>query len=443
MAILAKKGIEPPIWRKSGILFGAMTALYFLMVGLFLGQSFQPAKYQSNLNIIVVDFDADLLGKKFSDVTAKALASGTGPGWLAMASVQYPSGPDGVLSKVANGEAWGAIVVNPGSTKRLQDAINNPSSVYSPQEAITFYYDAGRSPQTILQDVVMPMRQLAQNVSTQFGPEFLKNLNFTVLSKVLDQNPSLISNPISYTEVNIHPNNAPVVDGSLGFGQVFLIVFCFAITLAIHQMTGPLVLNLELSTLLSLRMRIISIFCIGISLWYTILHSALGVPFTPGNWFAFWFLNALQMFVHVFILLNFGLLVGRNSPIFPLIFLIILILNATAGLGVIELSSEFYRWGYAMPMWNAVTACRTLIFGSYNRLSLNVGILFAWFIVSLFAYIWIQLSGREFDDEDDTDSYFAPGRPDDVNVDRKWIENGEDRAVGGRHMEDLEDPLEN
>ncbi|KAJ1557124.1 hypothetical protein HK096_008936, partial [Nowakowskiella sp. JEL0078] len=210
MAILAKKGIEPPIWKKSGILFGAMTALFFLLVGLFLGQSFQPAKYQSNLNIIVVDFDADLLGKKFSDVTAKVLASGTGPGWLAMASVQYPSGPDGVSLKVANGEAWGAIVVNPGSTKRLLDAMTNPSSNYSPQQAITFYYDEGRSPKTILQDVVMPMRQLAQNVSTQFGPDFLKTLNATVLSKVLDQNPSLLSNPVSYTEVNIHPNNAPV-----------------------------------------------------------------------------------------------------------------------------------------------------------------------------------------------------------------------------------------
>ncbi|KAJ1559430.1 hypothetical protein HK096_000588 [Nowakowskiella sp. JEL0078] len=206
-------------------------------------------------------------------------------------------------------------------------------------------------------------------------------------------------------------------------------------------MTGPLVLNLELTTLLSLRMRIISIFCIGVSLWYTILHSALGVPFTPANWFAFWFLNALQMFVHVFILLNFGLLVGRNSPIFPLIFLIVLILNATAGLGVIELGSEFYKWGYAMPMWNAVMACRTLIFGSYNRLSLNVGILFVWFIISLLAYIWIQLSGREFDDEDDTDSYFAPSRQED-NFARKWIGSGEDRSTGGRHMEEHEAPLE-
>ncbi|KAJ3126355.1 hypothetical protein HK098_007619 [Nowakowskiella sp. JEL0407] len=448
MAFLAKKGVEPPIWRKSGLLFFAMTALFFLLVGLFLGQSFQPAKYQNSLVLYVVDFDNDLIGKKMLELTSQVITSG--PGWLVLSSVQFPQGPSGVSAKVDSGEAWGAIVVNPGATKKLVDAYNNPSIDYKPQEAITFYYDEGRSPKTIIQYVVVPMRDLAQRVSNEFGAEFIKSANVSAgLTQVIQRNPKLITSPVSYTESNLHPNNAPVADASLTFGQVFLIVFCYAISQAILQLTGPLVLSLELSTLLSLRIRIIIVFCVGISLWYTILHTALGVQFSVGRWFTFWFLNALQMFVHVFTLLDIGILAGRNSPTFPLYFLIVLILNATAGLGVLELGNEFYRWGYAMPMWNAVTACRTLVFGSYNRMALNVGILFAWFVVLLLSYIWIQLSGREFDDEDDdSSSYYANGengsRNDVSFPPQKWnrpsdYDEANDAVRGARRNDEIAD----
>jgi hypothetical protein len=44
----------------------------------------------------------------------------------------------------------------------------------------------------------------------------------------------------------------------------------------------------------------------------------------------------------------------------------------------IELSPQFFRWGKAWPLQQIVTASRTLLFGTRNKLGLNFGILFAW-----------------------------------------------------------------
>ncbi|KAI8811025.1 hypothetical protein BJ742DRAFT_851660 [Cladochytrium replicatum] len=413
--VIAPRGVEVPIWKKTAILFGAMTALFFLSVGLFLGQSYEPATYKKNINIFVVDFDGASIGKKLKDVSQKTITNNTvlQPGWLVVDAINYNNDPQKVIAAVNSGEAWGAIVANPDASSKFLAALSTASTIYDPTAALTFFYDQGRSPKTVFEQVIAPMRQIVQQVAAEYAADFLKTVNVGNLTLVIQQNPSLITTPISYTEQNLHPNNAPVTDSSLTFGQVILMVFSFAVAQSILQLTGPLVPRLEHSVVIFLRARIITLFVIGISLWYTVLHSALRAKFaSPGNWFAFWFLQAMQMFVHVLTFINIGILVGRNSPAFPLLFLIVLILNATAGVGVIELSSEFYRWGYAMPMWNTVTASRTLLFGSYNRISLNVGLLFVWFILLSLLYVFIQFSNRELvdeDDESDTGSYFAEG----------------------------------
>ncbi|CAF4575190.1 unnamed protein product, partial [Rotaria sp. Silwood2] len=39
----------------------------------------------------------------------------------------------------------------------------------------------------------------------------------------------------------------------------------------------------------------------------------------------------------------------------------------------LELSSRFFRYGYASPMYNAMNGGRHLLFGSYSRFGINVG----------------------------------------------------------------------
>ena len=43
-----------------------------------------------------------------------------------------------------------------------------------------------------------------------------------------------------------------------------------------------------------------------------------------------------------------------------------------------ELMPPFFQVGYALPFYNAVCGLRTILFGSYDRLGRNVGVLFAW-----------------------------------------------------------------
>ena len=43
-----------------------------------------------------------------------------------------------------------------------------------------------------------------------------------------------------------------------------------------------------------------------------------------------------------------------------------------------ELMPAFFQVGYGLPFYNAVCGLRTILFGSYDRLGRNVGVLFAW-----------------------------------------------------------------
>lgn len=81
------------------------------------------------------------------------------------------------------------------------------------------------------------------------------------------------------------------------------------------------------------------------------------------------------------------LLLAIQAPIF----LFVLIVNLTSTVGIIELFPVFYKWSYATPMYNAVSASKSVLFGGYNRTSMNIGLLFFWLLTFAIIYIILQL----------------------------------------------------
>ena len=63
-----------------------------------------------------------------------------------------------------------------------------------------------------------------------------------------------------------------------------------------------------------------------------------------------------------------------------LVHLVFLILNlvSSGSITAMELEPPFFQIGMGLPFYNAVSGTRTILFGSYDHLGRNVGVLFAW-----------------------------------------------------------------
>lgn len=122
--------------------------------------------------------------------------------------------------------------------------------------------------------------------------------------------------------------------------------------------------------------------------------------FTAISFLLFWVVHFIHLTVHALTFLIASLIA---SPAFQApIFLFLLVINITGGLGTIDLANIFYRWSYAIPLWNAVTASRTILFGGFPRLGMNFGILCAWMAILLMLYVILQ--GKEQDSEEHIDN---------------------------------------
>jgi hypothetical protein len=70
MAILASTEIESSAWKKLGIFWTALSFLFFFLISVYLGSTFDPTRYQNNISINVVNFDRNSpLGEAFRTVT--------------------------------------------------------------------------------------------------------------------------------------------------------------------------------------------------------------------------------------------------------------------------------------------------------------------------------------------------------------------------------------
>jgi hypothetical protein len=169
MAILASTEIEASAWKKLAIFWAALSVLFFVLISLFLGSTFDPTSFQSSISINVVNFDRQSpLGESFRTVTrsfiqgnrngglqdsplvpnnALGARGSLAAGWSLPDSDTFVDVEE-VIETVRSGRKWGAIIVNPGADAALRAAAASGDVNYDPRSAITIIYDEGRNPAT-------------------------------------------------------------------------------------------------------------------------------------------------------------------------------------------------------------------------------------------------------------------------------------------------------
>ncbi|KAJ3058462.1 hypothetical protein HK102_010494, partial [Quaeritorhiza haematococci] len=79
MAPLAPEDVEGPVWKKTSLFFAALTVTTWVFLSFYLGTSFEPDRYASELSIYVVDFDGGPVGSYLLNLTADYIRNNGAP----------------------------------------------------------------------------------------------------------------------------------------------------------------------------------------------------------------------------------------------------------------------------------------------------------------------------------------------------------------------------
>jgi hypothetical protein len=378
----ARKG-----WFKISI--SGVLVLFFMIWGILpiywaaLGRSYNNIH---NLSGYVVDFDGGEIGQ----AVTQAFKNISGPqqmSWLILDAAQFPGGPDEVAQALLDHKCWAAVTVNPQASTNLNASINAANASYNTTQAVTAYVTSGRN-ENIYRGYITPQVTLIlTTISHSFALSFSQYLaSRSDISTLLRTAPELVVQPLSFTINDIRPFNVPVAAAVDYVGLIYLLILAFVLTnqLLAARVESGFEKRLRLRSLILLRLLWPVTLYFFVSLMYSLLSLAFGVPFSRnfGNagfviyWMMSWCsMSALGLALESMI----TLLTFKFIPVFLILWIIS---NVSVAFYPIEVLPAVFRYGFAMPFYNVSSTVRTIIFGTKNEIGLNFGVQFSWIVIS-------------------------------------------------------------
>ncbi|KAG1734751.1 uncharacterized protein EDB91DRAFT_586266 [Suillus paluster] len=378
----ARKG-----WLKISIL--GLVVLCFMIWGVLpiywaaLGRSYNNIH---NLSGFVVDFDGGEIGQAVTQ-TFKNINGPQQVSWLILDATRFPNGPDDVVQALLDHRCWAAVTINPQASTNLNASINATNASYNTSQAVTAYLTSARN-ENIYRGAINPqVTSILTNVSHTFALSLSQRLaSRPDISTLLQTAPQLVIQPLAFVVNDLRPFDAPVASAVDFVGLIYLLILAFVLTnqlLAARVETG-FARRLKLRSLIIVRLLWPTTLYFFISLMYSLLSLAFGVPFGRkfghAGYVIYWMMSWCSMTA-------LGLALESMITIltvkFIAVFLILWIIsNVSVSFYPIEVLPAVFRYGFAMPFYNVSSTVRTVIFNTKNEIGLNFGIQFAWILIS-------------------------------------------------------------
>jgi hypothetical protein len=131
------------------------------------------------------------------------------------------------------------------------------------------------------------------------------------------------------------------------------------------------------------------LFSIVLSIWPPVLVLCFGNQFNGTHllsaraFIAWWAWLALGMFTFSAVISLLLRTLGEAGGMAAHAVLLVISLVSSSAVEPVELMSPFFRIGIALPFANSLRGSRTIVFGSYNRIGQNFGVLAAWLTVTM------------------------------------------------------------
>ncbi|KIP12864.1 hypothetical protein PHLGIDRAFT_97603 [Phlebiopsis gigantea 11061_1 CR5-6] len=365
----------------------------WITLPVFWGALASSPQLVGNLQAWYINRDGARIGNTLWDTFSNTSAPGAHLSWALVDPVAAGTNED-IINAVLQNQAWVAVVVEANATTKLSRARTNGDANYDPRTAITVYYAQARQ-ETAVGNYVLPITTQiltasvsayatasAQRYFAQITPG--TDVNQTAV-QLLSQAPQTISPAVSWTMVNLRPYTTPAAQAVTLVGNIFLTIFTFIMTMAHAAARVILAPRLRLSSYLCLRLVVPFIAYIPLSMSYTLVSLAFGLPFDGRFSAARGFLLAF-MFNYLGMLalgLSLEAMITLLTPKFIPYFLFILIIyNVAPTLLPPELLSPFFAYGEGFPIWNLSQAMRGILFNTTTDFGQTVGVMVGWISVS-------------------------------------------------------------
>ncbi|KAF9437516.1 hypothetical protein BGZ76_000390 [Entomortierella beljakovae] len=361
-----------------------MTVSYFLLMALYFAAEFRTVNYLQNISILVVDLDRSMIGNQFLNFTQQDREDNNQINWSIQSKYKDI---DSVIRDVSDGNYWGAVVVRPNASVMLNKALSTPLPDYDPRKAFLFIYDGGRNPLAVKPYVVASMYTQFLQFTKFFNPAWITfvlayaesyNTTLTPLSTA----PQVLGTPVAFEELDIHPPVGSIITSATSVAYIWIFLVAGASTYIVAHVVQPVTRFASVRRTMAFLILPLFVFLCSLSMTYTVLLRIFGVPFESPSQFMSLFSAMLLLQSAVASLVLF-LIFLIPVTLIPMITITFVVMNVIAVFNPVELMPGFYRWVYAMPFLNAVQMARYILMGSYNRLSYNIPILFAWILVPI------------------------------------------------------------
>lgn len=295
---------------------------------------------------------------------------------------------------------WVGVYIAPNTTQKIHESIANAnSSIISSgeiSELVNIVYESGRHFSALNQYVTKNLNEIelawlnnyvGQQVYDVILSQYLTDSERKKLVKSSDTM-SLINTKPVFNFVDNKPSHSSAVLGPSELGLIYAYIFSF------HQFNFSLEIHASIKNQLKYKHYLIyrilasQVNYLVLSLVYGLITLAFQVPtgvaFGKSGFLVLW------MFVYLYISAAGGvnenvvtviLTYDKKKFIAPWI-IISMILNMAPTFSPMALTPGFYRYGYAMPMFNAYEALKVVFFDTWKgHLGRHLGILIVWIVL--------------------------------------------------------------
>lgn len=371
------------------VVAGTAVSLLFLgNLSYFYGSFYHAVEKVHNFNVLMVDFDGGPIGQALADAYEEMKGSSF-PTLYNESTEQYPTA-DSMVQAVRDGVYWASIYTSSGASARLSAALSGQSTEpYNATSAITYVWDETRY--AALSDSLISGSLEALVIAAQAG--YNKANGMSALATLAQNNSIAVQaylNPISCSEINLAPilQVSRLLYNTVSMAMAVLQPFFFLMAVKTFMVMFDFYSKLTLRAGLTIVMVSSIVYTLAAALVMTGYIWAFREDWNvQGKEFALtWMTLWLLIDIHFCVLHPFAVLLP--IPALPFVVLTWILTNITSVVSPFEINSGFYRWGNALPAYNAFTVLIDIWSrGALPRLSHALPILFSWWVVGLAAVV--------------------------------------------------------
>lgn len=375
--------------------------LCFTMFCLFYGAIYRTSHYVNKIHVLCVIQDDIVTNSSITPLTSLISSSISRiPGnWEIYNESDFQrihpnqTISEAVFHQIHEQFYWIALNVHSNVTDTLVNSLTNSSSrEFNSSEFFDVSYETGRDPTSVSAYVV----PLARNLEAVMKEAYIQDYLPSLMSNISVQIPSTMDGNRRLTAVSNFNFNyidyRPFYDRILLAPTQISLVYCVLLTVFAFFLMGPV--HSEMATVL--HRKYLLFYRVGVtwfvafftSLFYCTVSAIYQIDFTKSfgraGFIIYWMTTWLFMVAIGGAHENVVYLIFSTKPQFVGIWILsFTIINIATAFYPFDLNNRLYRYGYMMPVHNAVDIFRSLFFDLTRRhMGRNYGILVAWIAVN-------------------------------------------------------------